>query len=254
MVTTAIELDDELLYPSGDGNPMAENTRQYGWIVKIKENLEILLRDRPDVFIAGDLLWYPEQVTAAPAPSQAPDVMVVFGRPKGDRKSYKQWQEDGIGPQVVFEILSASNKTRLGDEQMMYKQAFYERHGVEEYYIYDPDDLTLEGFLLQGKGFVPIASMSGWVSPRLGIRFVWQPRQELAIYSPTGDRFLSTLEFDQARIQAEQQTRQAEQRAQQAEQAQFQAVPRLLELGLSIEQIAEALGLSIAQVEAIAQS
>jgi Uma2 family endonuclease len=40
---------------------------------------------------------------------QAPDTMVVFGRPKGDRGSYKQWQEENIPPQVVFEFLSPSN-------------------------------------------------------------------------------------------------------------------------------------------------
>jgi hypothetical protein len=46
-------------YPESDGRPMAENTEQYDWLVKIKENLEILFADREDVFIAGDLLWYP---------------------------------------------------------------------------------------------------------------------------------------------------------------------------------------------------
>ncbi len=45
--------------PESDGQPMAENTEQYDWLVKIKENLEILFADREDVFIAGDLLWYP---------------------------------------------------------------------------------------------------------------------------------------------------------------------------------------------------
>jgi Uma2 family endonuclease len=39
----------------------------------------------------------------------APDVMVVFGRPKGERRSYRQWQEGNIAPQVVFEILSSGN-------------------------------------------------------------------------------------------------------------------------------------------------
>ena len=45
-------------YPESDGRPMAENTEQYDWLVKIKENLEILFADREDVFVAGDLLWY----------------------------------------------------------------------------------------------------------------------------------------------------------------------------------------------------
>ncbi len=43
-------------YPESDGQPMADNTLQFQWIVLIKENLETLFRDRPDVFVAGDLL------------------------------------------------------------------------------------------------------------------------------------------------------------------------------------------------------
>ena len=70
--------------------------------------------------MAGDLFWYPEQVDEPPAPSQAPDAMVVLGRPQGDRGSYKQWQEENIAPQVVFEILSPSNSAR----EMLNKQAF----------------------------------------------------------------------------------------------------------------------------------
>ncbi len=46
-------------YPENDGQPMAGNTEQYEWLVKIKENLEILFADRKDVFIAGDLLCIP---------------------------------------------------------------------------------------------------------------------------------------------------------------------------------------------------
>jgi Uma2 family endonuclease len=38
--------------------------------------------------------------------------MVIFGRVKGDRGSYKQWQENNISPQVVFEILSPGNRTQ----------------------------------------------------------------------------------------------------------------------------------------------
>ena len=48
-----------IVYPDSDGEPMAENTLQYEWIVTIKGNLDILFADRPDVFVAGDLLWYP---------------------------------------------------------------------------------------------------------------------------------------------------------------------------------------------------
>ena len=68
----------ELLYPDSDGKPMADNTEQYQWIVRLVSNLRALLKDQV-AFVAGDLLWYPVQVNEPPVPSQAPDVMVVLG-------------------------------------------------------------------------------------------------------------------------------------------------------------------------------
>jgi Uma2 family endonuclease len=149
-MTSLFQLADNLLYPDSDGKPMAENTEQYRWIVILKENLEILFASATDVFIAADLLWYPVQVEAPPVPREAPDVMVIFGRPKGRRDSYQQWREDNIPPQVVFEILSPSNKTRRGEDEMEEKFEFYQQYGVEEYYIYDPDTFSLGGWLRQG--------------------------------------------------------------------------------------------------------
>jgi Uma2 family endonuclease len=87
-MTTALSIDSELVYPDRDGLPMSDNTKQFRWIVLIKENLEILFADDPQVFVAGDLLWYPVQ--GRPDIRVAPDAMVVFGRPKGGRGSYKQ--------------------------------------------------------------------------------------------------------------------------------------------------------------------
>lgn len=43
-------------FPDSDGKPMAESTEQFDWIVKIKENLEILFAADPNVFVAGDLM------------------------------------------------------------------------------------------------------------------------------------------------------------------------------------------------------
>jgi Uma2 family endonuclease len=261
-MTTFLNLTEDTedrLYPEDDGNPMSESTEQYRWIVVLKENLELLVLDRIDVFIAADLAWYPVQVQTPPAPCQAPDVMVVFGRPRGARRSYQQWQEAGVGPQVVFEILSASNKTRKGIEAMDYKFQFYERYGVDEYYIYDPDEFTLKGWQRQGNQLVEIPRMGGWVSPQLGIRFDWRPRWELELYYPDGRRFSSFVELGQQvqqerhlAQQAQLQVAQERLRAEQAEQLMQAAVPRLLGLGLSVEQVASSLGLPIGAVQAIA--
>jgi Uma2 family endonuclease len=74
-----------IVYPDSDGQPMADNTQQFEWIVFLKKNLDVLFAHDPAVFVAGDLLWYPLQ--GRNQRCTAPDVMVVFGRPKGDRGS-----------------------------------------------------------------------------------------------------------------------------------------------------------------------
>jgi hypothetical protein len=74
MVQTPIE--PQRLYPDSDGKPMADNTVQYRCIVRLVANLKHLFKGQL-VFVAGDLLWYPQQVTVPPAPAQAPDVMAL---------------------------------------------------------------------------------------------------------------------------------------------------------------------------------
>ncbi|MGC1309012.1 MAG: Uma2 family endonuclease [Phormidesmis sp.] len=180
----------DIIYPDSDGQPMADNTLQFQWIVTIKDNLEQMYADNNDVFVAGDLLWYP--VEGNNKIRQAPDAMVAFGRPKGYRGSYMQWKENNIPPQVVFEVLSPGN--RRGE--MARKLLFYERYGVEEYYEYDPYNVELMGCLRQSDSLEPIESIQGWVSPRLNIRFVVTP-ETLQIYRPDGSRFVTFVEQGQ---------------------------------------------------------
>ena len=202
------ETKPEIIYPDRDGEPMADNTKQFRWIVTIKENLEILFANNPEVFVAGDLLWYPVQGNNKIR--QAPDAMVVFGRPKGDRGSYRQWKEDNIPPQVVFEILSLSNRSVKTGEEVL----FYQRYGVQEYYIYDPDDIELSGFVRDEDWFEPIAEMNGWVSPLLQIRFELT-EDTLEIYHPDGRKFLTPVEMDELREQECQEKELAQSLAQQ---------------------------------------
>ena len=115
--------------------------------------------------------------------------MVAFDRPKGDRYSYMQWKEGGIPPQVVFEILSPGNRAT----EMRNKFKFYDRHGVEEYYLYDPDTDTLDGWRRDGGSLIDIPKMDGWVSPRLGICFD-QSSGKLVLRDPEGKPFESRRE------------------------------------------------------------
>ena len=203
-----------IIYPECDGQPMGENTVQVQWIVTIYGGLDAAYRDDPNVVVAADLFWYP--VEGDPAIRTAPDVLVAFGRPKGDRRSYLQWVEGHIAPQVVFEIHSPGN--RAGE--MVRKFQFYERYGVDEYYLYDPDTGDLAGWLRSGDRLEEITKMHGWVSPRLKVRFELVD-DELVLYGPDGRRFLTYRELaaqrDQEQEEKEEAQRQAAEHAQRAE-------------------------------------
>ncbi|MEO6810899.1 MAG: Uma2 family endonuclease [Isosphaeraceae bacterium] len=182
----------DVIYPDSDGQPMAENTLQFEWITTIKWGLEAVFRDDPDVFVAGDLLWYP--VEGDNKTRTAPDAMVAFGRPKGYRGSYMQWIENGVAPQVVFEVLSPGNRTG----ELQRKLQFYERFGVEEYYIYDPDRYTFNGWRRRSSLLEPVANLNRFVSPRLGVRF--EPGEgDLTIYGPDGRPFATYMELFEQR-------------------------------------------------------
>jgi Uma2 family endonuclease len=183
----------ETLYPDSDGKPMADKTKQFYWIGILMWELDALL---PADFVAGDLLWYPREGQTI---RQAPDVLIALGRPKGHRGSYKQWEEDGIAPQVVFEILSPGN--RAGE--MQNKLEFYERYGVEEYYLYDPDEFHLSGWVREGAHLRLIDPVDGWVSPRLGIRFDAPGDRDMTVCRPDGVAFRPPSEVRDALAEAQ---------------------------------------------------
>ena len=89
--------------------------------------------------------------------ARMPDAMVAFGRPQGDRGSYLQWREDGIAPQVVFEILSPGS--RVVDRSLKFER--YERAGTPAYWLADPDVLTLTAYELREGRFELVAQVSG---------------------------------------------------------------------------------------------
>ncbi|MCS6923534.1 MAG: Uma2 family endonuclease [Fimbriimonadales bacterium] len=219
MQATTEKPPTEIVYPETDGQPMANNTTQANVMTLLKDNLEAMFADREDVFVAMDLFWYP--VEGRPDIRTAPDVMVVLGRPKGHRGSYKQWEEGNIAPQVVFEVVSPGNT--LAD--WGFKYAFYDRFGVQEYYIYDPDTGQWYGALRKGELLEPIENMEGWVSPLLGIRFERGQDDDPGVYDSEGNRF---VRFEEVKAALRAAIARAEQERQRAERL----AQRLRELGV----------------------
>ncbi|HND32037.1 MAG TPA: Uma2 family endonuclease [Myxococcota bacterium] len=185
-----------VVYPDSDGMPMSDNTLQFEWIVTIKGGLDAALPD----FVAGDLLWYP--VEGHPEIRIGPDVLVALGRPKGYRGSYRQWEEGGVAPQVIFEILSPGN--RWGE--MARKLNFYQNYGVQEYYTYDPDRNELLVYHRADGGLKLLENPDGWVSPLLGIRFQ-TTGEKLQIFHRNDRPFLTFTELTE---RAERESRRAD--------------------------------------------
>jgi Uma2 family endonuclease len=198
-------------YPESDGEPMSDNAVQFRWIVVLATNLEVLFRDRADIFVCGNQNWYPVQ--GEPEIVAAPDVYAVFGRPKGDRRSYKQWEEDNVPMTVVFEIRSPKNS----DEEMAAKFHFYDEHGAEEYFMYDPDSNRLQVYRRGAVTLVGVAHVHGYRSPRLGISFDLSGPAMVVRY-PDGSPFLTFEEVMAERDREKQRATQAEEAAGLAQQ------------------------------------
>lgn len=179
-----VDFSYETEYPSSDGQPIADNTRQCEYIVTLQGGLDAQFHKHPDVLVAADNLWYP--VEGRPDIRTAPDVYVAFGRPRGHRAAYLQWRENDIAPQVVIEVLSPCKTVAEKAD----KFAFYDRYGVEEYYEYDPDNGRLLAWLRSGHGLMDVPSTQGFISPRLGVRFELNGT-DLRVFGSNGRRFLT---------------------------------------------------------------
>jgi Uma2 family endonuclease len=206
----------QIHYPEADGRPMAETDVHIDSLIYLREALRDHLRDVPQVYIAGNMLLYYEE--GNPAACVAPDVFVVQGVAKGERRIYKLWEE-GQPPAVVFEITSRG--TRL--EDLGTKRAVYAMLGVREYFVYDPLgeylQPPLQGYRLHEGEYQRMqpGSAGELVSQALGVELRLEEGHLRVINPATGDRLLTPAEAQAARRAETAARRAAEARAAQAE-------------------------------------
>lgn len=193
-----VRAEPPIVYPESDGEPIAQSDEQFEAISLVRWGLEDLFRDRDDVYIAADLFWY--AVEGDSSARLAPDTMAVFGRPKRQRGSYLQWEEGGIAPQVVFEVLSPSNSFQL----MTLRREWYEKYGVEEYYEIDTELQRLRGWQRRAGRLTLLSNeeMACWRSPRLGVTIEQRPGA-FVIRRPDGRPLTTVSEEYEARRRAE---------------------------------------------------
>lgn len=212
-----------IVYPETDGKPMGETDVHIDALIYLREALKDYFREAPQVYVAGNMLLYYEE--GNPAACTAPDVFVVLGVARQERRIYKLWEE-GQPPAVVFEITSRS--TRL--EDLGTKRALYAMLGVSEYFLYDPLgeylQPPLQGYRLQeGEYSRMLPGHQGHlVSQILGLELRLEDGRLRLVDPATSERLLTPAEAQVARRVAEERAAQevtarraAEERAAQAE-------------------------------------
>jgi len=218
---TAIPLSRTIEYPESDGRPMAETQAHGQVILDLYHGLSRRYAATPDVYVWFNMLLY--FVQGDPRASVAPDVFLVHGVGKHERRTYKVWEE-GRAPSWICEVTSKSTK----DEDMVKKKGVYERLGVLEYFLFDPlgEYLRprLQGYRLVGGRNQRLAALGDGALPSetTGLRLVPEG-QRLRLRDAETDAPLPWQEEDAAARQAaerdaEQQARRAEREARRAEQ------------------------------------
>jgi len=122
----------DLFYPESDGKPVAESDLHRTLLLLLVDSAARHFARYPDVYVSGNMLLY--YVEGHPESCVAPDVYAVRGIEKRMRRTYKVWEE-GKAPDLVVEITSPSTHR----EDLVEKKGIYERIGVKEYFIHDPE-------------------------------------------------------------------------------------------------------------------
>ena len=182
-----------------------------------RNQIDLLIRllkswwcDRDDFYISGNLTVYYSAQQTKKRDFRGPDVFIVLGTQKGDRRSWTIWEEGGKYPNLVIELLS--NSTTAIDRGKK-KELYQDVWRLPEYYWFHPDTLEFAGFRLVGSHYEAIVpdEKGRLKSEQLGLELGVHERQ---LRWFTGEGELIALPEEQER-QAREQERQAKERAEQ---------------------------------------
>jgi Uma2 family endonuclease len=205
IMTTA----QQIHYPESDGKPMGETDVHIDALIYLREALRDHFREDPQLYVAGNMLLYYEE--GNPAACVAPDVFVVRGVAKRERRTYRLWEE-GQAPAVVFEITSRGSRL----EDLGTKRAVYAMLGVREYFLYDPlgEYLRppLQGYWLQDGEYqrIPPGGEGEFTSQALGLELRVDDGRLRLVNPVTGERLLTPSEALMARRVADTRASRAE--------------------------------------------
>ena len=146
---------EDLVYPSEDGEPMADDMWQGDAMLNAFFDIGAA---HPGALVAAAILVYPEEGNVDNRIS--PDVLVAFGLGTHNRGAYMVWEE-GKPPDWVLEV--ATPRSEAADRG--YKWNYYAAMGIPEYWLFDakgdvypPETPRLQGLGLVDGEYRPLAS------------------------------------------------------------------------------------------------
>ncbi len=185
-----------------------------------RNQIDLLIRllkswwqDRQDFYVSGNLTVYYNIQQLKSRDFRGPDVFVVLGAEKKDRRSWAIWEEGGKYPNVVIELLSSSTaNVDKGAKKALYQDVWR----LPEYYWFDPETLEFAGFYLGNGQYEAIqpTEQNHLPSEQLGLALGIHERQ-LRWFTADGE--LIPLPEEAERQRAEQERQRAEQERQQKE-------------------------------------
>ncbi len=122
----------DVFYPTEERKKMGETDFHFRQVTLLFGMLELFFEAREDVYFASDLMFYYEEGNANKR--FAPDLMVCFGISNKKRRSYKLWEEK-VTPSVIIEVALEAT----WEKDVTTKRRLFEKLGVAEYYVIDPE-------------------------------------------------------------------------------------------------------------------
>ncbi|WP_404783558.1 Uma2 family endonuclease [Altericista sp. CCNU0014] len=184
--------------------------RQIDLLIRL---LEFWWQERIDFYISGNLTVYYNEQQLKSRDFRGPDVFIVLGAEKRNRRSWAIWEEGGKYPNVVIELLSSATAAVDKNEK---KQLYQDVWRVPNYYWFHPQTMEFAGFTLNNGRYEPIPpTEQGWLwSEQLGL-FLGVYNEQLRWWTEQGE--LIPLPEEQVQ-QAKEQERRAKEEAQQERQ------------------------------------
>ena len=197
----ALLLEQEIEYPTSDGQPMAETPEHVQAMIDLIVGLKSRYAAKPDVWVSGNFFLYYEE--GNPKARVSPDVMLARGVAQWDRPNYLLWLERP--PSLIVEV--TSRKTQRKDQGP--KKSLYRRIGTEEYLLFDPFGEylrpRLQGFrLLRGHYQpIPLEQDGSLLSRVTGLRMKPEGKRLRLIDAATGQVLPWPEEAEAARARVE---------------------------------------------------